>query len=464
MVLQCNDHDTIAAIATPCGESGIGIVRMSGPKAKRIAERVFRPRSGLATLTSHQIRYGDIVDPEEERIIDEVLLTFMAAPKTYTREDVVEINCHGGIGVLQRILEVVLRAGARDALPGEFTKRAFLSGRIDLAQAEAVLDIIQAKTDEGLRLAEEQLRGRLTQEVAALHGELLGALVTIEAYIDFSEEDIDPPSTEWVVEVLQHNLAKIEGLISAYAEGEIYRDGVKVAIVGKTNVGKSSLLNQVLERERAIVTAVPGTTTDVIEETVNLSGILIRLMDMAGLREPRNEVEQEGVRLAREKLSEAHLVILVVDRSRLLDGEDRRIFREVQGRQAILVLNKVDLPPCTETGEVHKTTGIKDIYPISALRGDGIEELKRGIVGAILGGRVQRGRGELVPVNLRHKRVLERTKGLLAEALEGRRRGVPWDLTAIEIRQILSVVGEIVGQTTPDEVLEMIFSRFCIGK
>jgi tRNA modification GTPase len=465
MVLQCNDLDTIAAIATPYGESGIGIVRMSGPEAKRIAERVFRPRSGPATLTSHHIHYGDIVDPEEERVIDEVLLAFMAAPKTYTREDVVEINCHGGVGVLQRVLEIVLRSGAREALPGEFTKRAFLSGRIDLSQAEAVLDIIQAKTDEGLRLAEEQLRGRLAQEVARLHEGLVGVLVPIEAYIDFPEEDIELPSTERIVEVLQHTLAKIEVLISAYAEGEIYRQGIRVAIVGKTNVGKSSLLNLVLERERAIVTAVPGTTTDVIEEAVNLSGILIRLMDMAGLREPRNEVEQEGVRLARRKLSEAHLIILVVDRSRPLGEEDRRIFREVKGKRAILVLNKIDLPPYIEAEEAQKATGIKDIYPLSAMRGDGIEELKKGIVSAIVTGRrVRRGGEELVPVNLRHKRVLERAKGLLEEALEGRRRRIPWDLTAFEIKQILSALGEIAGQTTPEEVLKMIFSQFCIGK
>jgi tRNA modification GTPase len=462
--MQGNEHDTIAAIATPYGESGIGIVRMSGPEAKRIAERIFRPRSGPKALTSHHIRYGEIIDPEEERTIDEVLLTFMAAPKTYTTEDVVEINCHGGFGVLQRVLEVVLRGGAREALPGEFTKRAFLSGRIDLAQAEAVLDIIQAKTDEGLRLAEEQLRGRLTQEVAVLHEKLLGALVTIEAYIDFPEEDIDPPSTGRVVEMLHQTLAGVERLIGDYGDGEIYRDGVKVAIVGKTNVGKSSLLNRLLERERAIVTAVPGTTTDVIEEALNLSGVLIRLMDMAGLREPRDEVEQEGVRLAKGKLSEAHLIILVVDRSRLLDDEDRRIFQEVTGKRTILALNKVDLPPCIDVEEVQEATEIKDIYPISALRGDGIEELKRGMVGAIVQGRVKRGAGELVPVNLRHKRVLEKAKGLLEEALEGRRREIPWDLTAIEIRQVLDLLGEIVGETTPEEVLEMIFSRFCIGK
>jgi tRNA modification GTPase len=266
------------------------------------------------------------------------------------------------------------------------------------------------------------------------------------------------------VEVLQHALARIEALISAYAEGEIYRQGVRVAIVGKTNVGKSSLLNLVLERERAIVTAVPGTTTDVIEEAVNLSGILIRLMDMAGLREPRDEVEHEGVRRAREMLAGAHLIVLVVDRSRPLEEEDRRIFREVKGKRTVLVLNKIDLPPSIDAEEARKATGIKDIYPLSALRGDGIEELKRGIVGALVTGRVQRGAEELVPVNLRHKRVLERAKDMVEEALGGRKRGITWDLTAFEIKQILSVLGEIVGQITPEEVIEMIFSRFCIGK
>jgi tRNA modification GTPase len=464
MVFQGDEHDTIAAIATPYGESGIGIVRISGLEAKRIAERIFRPRRGPKTLISHQIRYGEIFDPKDGRVIDEVLLTFMAAPKTYTREDIVEINCHGGFWALQQVLEAVLQGGAREALPGEFTKRAFLSGRIDLAQAEAVLDIIQAKTDEGLRLAEEQLRGRLTQEIEGLREELLGTLVAIEAYIDFPEEDIDPPSTERVAEVLHHALAQIEGLIKAYEEGEIYRDGVKVAIVGKANVGKSSLLNQLLERGRAIVTAIPGTTTDVIEEAVNLSGILMRLMDMAGLQEPRNEVEQEGVRLAREKIAEAHLILLVVDRSRPLDDEDRRIFREVQGRRAILVLNKIDLPPCFDPEEAMQETGMKDLYPISALLGDGIEELKKGMVKATVAGRSKRGGEELIPVNLRHKRVLVRAKGALEETLEGRGRGIPWDLTAIEIRQILNILGEIVGETAPEEILEQIFARFCIGK
>jgi tRNA modification GTPase len=464
MVFQGDEHDTIAAIATPYGESGIGIVRISGPEAKRIAERMFRPRRGPKTLTSHHIRYGEIIDPAAGMVIDEVLLTFMAAPKTYTREDVVEINCHGGFEVLQQVLEVALRGGAREALPGEFTKRAFLSGRIDLAQAEAVLDIIQAKTGAGLRLAEEQLRGRLSREIEELREDLLGLLATIEAYIDFPEEDIDPPSTAGVAAVLHRTLARVEELIRASDEGEIYREGVKVAIVGKANVGKSSLLNQFLERERAIVTTLPGTTTDVIEESVNLSGILIKLMDMAGLQDPRNEVEREGVRLAREKMSEAHLILLVVDRSRPLDDEDRRIFREVQGKRVLLVLNKIDLPPRIDAEMIKQEAGIKDPYLISALQGEGIEELKKGMVGAIVRGTAKRGGGELIPVNLRHKRVLERAKGALGEALEGRKREIPWDLTAIEIRQILDILGDIVGKTTPEEVLEMIFSRFCIGK
>jgi tRNA modification GTPase len=464
MVFQGDEHDTIAAIATPYGESGIGIVRISGLDAKRIAERIFQPRRGPKTLTSHHIRYGEIIDPAAGMVIDEVLLTFMAAPKTYTREDVVEINCHGGFEVLQQVLEVALRGGAREALPGEFTKRAFLSGRIDLAQAEAVLDIIQAKTDEGLRLAEEQLQGRLSQKIAGMREDLLGLLVAIEAYIDFPEEDIDPPSTEEVVEVIHRTLARVEELIMASEEGEIYREGVKVAIVGKANVGKSSLLNQLLERERAIVTPLPGTTTDVIEEFVNLSGVLIRFTDMAGLQEPRNEVEREGVRLAREKIAGAHLILLVVDRSRPLDDDDRQIFREAQEKRALLVLNKIDLPPRINSDEVQKESEIKDCYPISALRGDGIEELKKGMVDAIVTARAKSGGGDLVPVNLRHKRVLEKAKGSLEEALGGRRRGIPWDLTAIEIQQILDILGEIVGETTPEEVLEMIFSRFCIGK
>ena len=377
MVHQGDERDTIAAIATPYGESGIGIVRISGPEAKRIAKKIFRPKRGPKTLTSHHIRYGEIVDPEKGKAIDEVLLTFMAAPKTYTREDVVEINCHGGFWALQQVLEAALRGGARGALPGEFTKRAFLSGRIDLAQAEAVLDIIQAKTDEGLRLAEKQLRGKLTQEIERLREALVGVLAAIEAYLDFPEEDITPPFPEGIAEELQRTLAKVERLIGAYEEGEIYRDGVKVAIAGKANVGKSSLLNQLLERGRAIVTAVPGTTTDVLEEAVNLSGVLIRLTDMAGLQEPRNEVEREGLRLAREKMSEAHLILLVVDRSYLLDDEDRRIFREVKGKQTILVLNKMDLLPRLNAEDAKQETGKKDFYSISALRGDGIDELKK---------------------------------------------------------------------------------------
>jgi len=464
MLFQGADSDTIAAIATPYGESGIGIVRISGPDAKGIAGKIFKPRRGPVILKSHHIHYGEIVDPKEGKAIDEVLLAFMAAPKTYTREDVIEIFCHGGFFVLYRVLELVLREGAREALPGEFTKRAFLAGRIDLAQAEAVLDIIQAKTEEGLRLAKEQLQGKLSQEMESLRSALLEVLVSIEAYIDFPEEDVEPPPIESVRERLCFILTKIADLMRSYEEGEIYRDGVKVAIVGKANVGKSSLLNQLLKRRRAIVTAIPGTTTDVIEEVVNLSGVLIRLMDMAGLSEPRNEVEQEGVKLTREKLSESHVILLVLDRSRPLDEEDQRIIREVGGEKAIFVLNKIDLPSRFSEGDLREKAGQKDIYPISALRGDGIERLQKGLVSTIKREGVKREGTEIVPVNLRHKRVLERSKEALEDLLRVLGQGIPWDIAAIEIKRVLSILGEIVGETTPEEVLETIFSQFCIGK
>jgi tRNA modification GTPase len=467
MVLPADPQDTIAAIATPYGEGGIGVVRISGPEAAAIAARIFRPRQRGAVQHTHQIRYGEVIDPEWGETIDEVLLTFMAAPRTYTRQDVVEISCHGGFWPLTRILALVLRQGAREALPGEFTKRAFLSGRIDLAQAEAVLDIIQARTDKGLRLAEEQLRGRLTKEIAGLRAGLVDVLVPIEAFIDFSEEEEDPPPSGSVTAGLKDAIATIEKLMMAYEEGEPYRDGVRVAIVGKANVGKSSLLNRLLERERAIVTAVPGTTTDVIEETINLSGVLIRLMDMAGLREPRNAVEREGVRLARERLAEAHLIILVMDRSRPLDDEDYTIVRAVAAREkpVLPVLNKIDLPPClVETG-LMRETGWPRVFPISARTGQGIEEMKKGMALAIMGGRLKRGEGELIPVNLRHKLVLGRARDVLEKVCGSRQHEkLPWDLTAIEIHRALAILGEIVGETTPDEVLDMIFSRFCVGK
>lgn len=456
-------QDTIAAIATPLGPSGIGIVRISGPEARRIAETIFRPRRD-GPLITHQIRYGEIVDPKGGGVIDEVLLTYMKAPHTYTREDVVEINAHGGFEVLRRILEIVLQQGARGAMPGEFTKRAFLSGRIDLAQAEAVLEVIQAKTAEGLRLAEEQLRGRLSSEVKCLQGMLLDLLIPIEAYIDIYEEDIDIPSRERILEVLETAKGRVELLIAAHEEGEVYREGVRVAIVGKANVGKSSLLNRMLGRERAIVTSIPGTTTDLIEESLNISGVLIRLVDMAGMRQPRNEVEAEGVRRARGAISEAGLIVLVVDRSTPLDDEDLRIFQDVKGKRLILVLNKIDLPSVLGLEEVRRVLGVEDIFPISALRGEGIEELKKGLVEAVLKGRGLRVGGDLVPVNLRHKRILDVVRGILAEGIQGVQAGIPWDLTAMHIREAIAHLGEIVGVTTPEEVLEEIFSRFCVGK
>ena len=466
MVVSLQDGDTIAAIGTPYGESGIGIVRISGPNAKGIIQRVFKPRRGGITLRSHQIRYGEIRDPERDVTIDDVLVTYMVAPRTYTREDVAEINCHGGVLVLQSVLELVLREGARQALPGEFTMRAFCNGRIDLTQAEAVLDIIQAKTAEGLLLAREQLRGKLSQEVLKLRDSVLETLVAIEAHIDFSDEDIDPPSREKVAGELRANLAKVSGLIKAYSEGEIYRYGVKIAIVGKANVGKSSLFNQLLDRKRAIVTPIAGTTTDVIEETINLSGVPVRLMDMAGVGEPRDEIEQEGLRVAGEAVRDAQVILLVLDGSCPLDPGDERVLQKTKesGAKTVVVLNKIDLPAVLGEAEITSAIGTAGIVSVSALTGKGIGELRQRMVDTIAANRAESTGATGIPVNVRQKNVLERSRYAIQESLNAVDKQVPWDLTALEIRRTLDLLGDVVGETTPQDVLEKIFAQFCIGK
>lgn len=460
-----SEGDTIAAIATPFGQGGLGVVRISGPRALQIAQKIFRPRRPPEGLPSHRPRYGDIIDPRTGEVIDEVLLTYMRAPKTYTREDVVEISGHGGYLVLERILEVVLQQGAREALPGEFTKRAFLSGRIDLAQAEAVLDLIQARSEEALKLAQRQLRGRLSEEVEALKGKVLELLVPVEAWIDMPEEDIPPPSREELRRGAEELLERVEELLQCYHQGEVYREGVRTAILGKANVGKSSLFNRLLGRPRAIVTPLPGTTTDVIEETLVLSGVPFRLLDMAGMGHPRDLVEQEGVKLAREQAKEADLLLLMVDRSRPLDEEDRKLFEEVDrwGRPTLLVINKIDLPAAFSEEAIRGPRTVAT-FCISALTGEGVKELSEGMVQAVLKGRVRRETAELVPLNLRHKRVLEGVKASLEGLLQGLSGEMEWDLVALQLKDILDRLGEIVGETTPEEVLQKIFSRFCVGK
>jgi tRNA modification GTPase len=457
------ERDTIAAIATPHGESGIGIVRISGPLAEKVATRLFRPKKRKARLKSHQLYYGKIIDPENGKLLDEVLLTLMRRPKTYTREDVLEINCHGGYLVLRRVLEIVLGQGVRLAQPGEFTKRAFLNGRIDLSQAEAVIDLIRAKTATSLKMANQQLKGHLSREIEGLRARVVRSLALVEASIDFPDEELEVDEDAVGVN-LEESQGTVKVLIESYEEGRIYRDGVSVGIVGKTNVGKSSLLNVLLKENRAIVTPIPGTTRDVIEEVVNIHEIPIRLVDTAGMRQVSDPIEREGVRLAKGKVAEAEMVILVIDGSRGLDTNDREIIDEVRGKKKVVAINKRDLPMKVSMEEIHRAIPNTRAVEISALKNRGIDEMKKSLYSTLIRDGIGSTAGDVVVVNARHKKALEGSLECLRRAREGIEGKIPLELVALELRSCLDHLGEIGGETTTEEVLECIFSQFCIGK
>jgi tRNA modification GTPase len=457
-------EDTIAAIATPFGESGIGIVRISGPAAEAITSALFRPRKNPLPLASHRFTYGEIIDPEQGTPVDEVLVVFLKAPKTYTREDVVEIQCHGGHLILQKILDLVIKQGARMAEPGEFTRRAFLNGRIDLAQAEAVVDLIRAKTAASLEIANQQLRGRLSEELNLLRQALMEVLALIEAHIDFPEEEIDPISVGQVKRKLEAIAQGIDKMVATYEEGRIFREGVSCAIIGKTNVGKSSLLNILLREERAIVTPVPGTTRDVIEEGLNIRNIPIRLLDTAGLRETQDPVEIEGVKRTRLTISDSDFVILVVDGSAPLDQDDFEIFQEVKDKKKVVVINKNDLPLAIPVSSMREQFPLDPIAFISALKNQGIDELKEAVYELLIHRSFIKPAEYLIVANIRHKNILIKTKSYIINALDGLGRGISPEFIAFELRSALDTLGEIVGQTTPEEVLNLIFEQFCIGK
>jgi tRNA modification GTPase len=456
--------DTIAAISTPLGPGGIGIVRLSGPRSLAIAERLFHSKGkGHSALLSRRFYHGEIRHPADGRILDEVLLVYMAPPKTYTREDVVEIQCHSGILVLQEILQAVLSEGARLADPGEFTKRAFLNGRIDLVQAEAVIDLIRAKTQRSLEIAQQQRTGSLSREVQTLQNELLDLLALLEADIDFPEEDLPEVSPEELGRRLQSVRIGLEALLRTYEEGKLYREGLSVVIVGRPNVGKSSLLNSLLREERAIVTAIPGTTRDVIEETLNVSGIPLRIMDTAGLRHAQDAIEEEGVRRTRERLSQADLVIWVVDGSEPLQKEDLDILSLVRPRKTAIALNKNDLPPGFPPESLKEKVPEVPVVSISALRGLGIEFLKDEIRRMILAGKTE-SPGEVLLANFRHKQAIEKACQALNQALESLTAGLSAEFLSVDLREAQAALGEIVGTHTSEDILERIFSQFCVGK
>ncbi|HAM70904.1 MAG TPA: tRNA uridine-5-carboxymethylaminomethyl(34) synthesis GTPase MnmE [Verrucomicrobiales bacterium] len=453
--------DTIAAIATPLGEGGLAVIRVSGPEACRLADRCFRRAGGdatpMAALPSHTVHYGMI--HREGISIDEVLLTVMRAPRTFTREDVIEVSCHGGLLPAKLVLEAFLAAGARHAEPGEFTRRAFLNGRIDLAQAEAVADLIHARTELALAAAREQLGGSLSREIGRLRDDLMRTLAHVEAHIDFPDEDIAPDTRDQLLARLRAGLATLDRLLQTAAEGQILRRGIRAAIIGSPNAGKSSLLNRLLGHDRAIVSPVAGTTRDTIEETANIRGIPVIFIDTAGLREAGDALEAEGVRRSRETLARAELILHVVDGSIAGSEADQGQSASLAGRACILVRNKSDLPQ--HPGR-HSPADLPTVE-VSCATGEGIEALKDRIRERVWSGRVEAGMFQ-VAINARHQEALRRAREATARAADSLAQGLTLEIVAMELHIAAGAVGEVVGGTGREDLLDAIFSQFCIGK
>ena len=457
-------EDTIAAVATPIGEGGIGIVRISGVAAIPIVDRAFRSPKGrtLATVRNWSLSYGWIVDDGGERL-DEVVVSVMRAPHSYTKEDVVEINCHGGLVPLQSILERMLELGARLAEPGEFTKRAFLHGRLDLSQAEAVIDIIRAKTDRSHRLALRQLEGGLSQAISDMRHGLVGLLAAIEAGIDFPEEVGDMES-EAVMSICEDLKAQIAALAATADTGRILREGIDTAIVGRPNVGKSSLLNMLVRANRAIVTEIPGTTRDVIEEIVNIGGFPFVVRDTAGIRHTEDVIEKIGVERAKSLMEGADLILCVVDGSTPLQDEDIYLLRQLQDRTAVLVVNKCDLGSAVSLEEYQRLLPDTPMVRISATTKVGLEKLEQTVVSEVMEGKIDLTGDSLVVTRARHRQALKDAAESLVAAQETLRSGLPMDLVAIDIRGAAESLGEVTGDTVQNEVIDRIFADFCIGK
>jgi len=456
-----SSDETIAAIATPLGVGGVGIVRVSGEKAKGILKNLFVSANGNQ-IDSHHMLYGWLVNPKGRSRVDQVLACYMKRPASYTGEDLVEIYCHGGGSVLRTVLEMVLACGARSAERGEFTKRAYLNGKVDLAQAEAVLDLIKAPTAESAGYAVRQLEGRLSGVVHGVRSRLLGMLAGLEASIDFPD-DLPSKSYKPLLKNLRSSARQIDGLLRSAQRGRVYREGLATVIVGKPNVGKSSLLNALLKEERAIVTDVPGTTRDALEEMVDVAGLPFRIIDTAGLRHPRDKVEEFGVRRTEQELSSADFVIAVVDGSRRLSEDDRQVIKRAAGRGGVVALNKSDLGSRAEISEVRRLSKGLPVFRISALFGAGIEALKSGMVRVVL----RRGKGpsrDAVLINARHKECLSRARSALEKAMESAGQKQPLDCLTIDLKDAIVALGEVTGELVSDEVINTIFDRFCVGK
>ncbi len=464
MALTTTDFDTIAAISTPPGEGGISIVRISGDDAIKVADKLYRGKN-LDKVASNTINYGHIIDPETGEEADEVMVSVMRAPHTYTKENLIEINCHGGIVATNKVLQLVLSNGARMAEPGEFTKRAFLNGRIDLSQSEAVMDLIEAKTDRSMKAAISQLDGNLSHLIKHLRKDILDVLAQVEVNIDYPEyDDVETMTSKLLREKAKDVHARIVQLLKTAKQGKILRDGLATSIIGRPNVGKSSLLNNLLHEDKAIVTDVPGTTRDVLEEYVNVRGVPLKLVDTAGIRKTTNKVEKIGVERSKKAIQSSDLVLLVLNASEELTDEDRELIKATSGKKRIIILNKTDLPLKLDIAQVNGLTNGDKVIQAAAIKDDGLKDLEEQIAKMFFEEGIENSQNDVMVTNARHIGLLNKAKQALEDVLKGLDDGMPVDLVQIDMTRCWDFLGEITGDSYQDELIDQLFSQFCLGK
>lgn len=459
-----SEADTIAAISTPVGEGGISIIRISGDDAIKVAQQIYKGKD-LSKVASHTINYGHIIDPDTKQEVDEVMVSVMRAPHTYTREDVIEINCHGGLLATNRILQLVLSYGARMAEPGEFTKRAFLNGRIDLSQSEAVMDLIRAKTDKSMKVALNQLDGDLSRLIRHLRKDILDVLAQVEVNIDYPEyDDVEEMTTKMLKEKAIDIQQRIQALLKTAKQGKVLREGLATAIIGRPNVGKSSLLNALLHEDKAIVTNVAGTTRDVIEEYVNVNGVPLKLIDTAGIRDTADTVEKIGVERSRQALDAADLVLLLIDNSAPLTAEDKKLLKATEDKQRIVILNKTDLPSKLDRDQLKQLVGDDALIETSIIKHEGMDQLGTQISHMFFDQGIESSQNNVMVTNARHIGLLHQANDALSDVLKGIADGMPVDLVQIDMTRCWDLLGEITGDSYQDELLDQLFSQFCLGK
>ncbi|MEQ6086650.1 tRNA uridine-5-carboxymethylaminomethyl(34) synthesis GTPase MnmE [Staphylococcus saccharolyticus] len=458
------DFDTITSISTPMGEGAIGIVRLSGPQAIGIGDKLYKGKKKLSEVNTHTINYGHITDPETNEIVEEVMISVLRAPKTFTREDIIEINCHGGILTINRILELTMTYGARMAEPGEYTKRAFLNGRIDLSQAEAVMDFIRSKTDRASKIAMNQIEGRLSDLIKRQRQSILEILAQVEVNIDYPEyDDVEDATTKFLLEQSKNIKEEINRLFDTGAQGKIMREGLSTVIVGRPNVGKSSMLNNLIQDNKAIVTEMAGTTRDVLEEYVNVRGVPLRLVDTAGIRDTEDIVEKIGVERSRKALSEADLILFVLNNNEPLTEDDQTLFEVIKNEDVIVIINKTDLEQRLDVKEVKEMIGDIPLIQTSMLKQEGIDELELQIRDLFFGGEVQNQDMTYVS-NSRHISLLKQARHSIQDAIDAAESGIPMDMVQIDLTHTWEILGEIIGESASDELIDQLFSQFCLGK